>query len=89
MGECPHRHIQYCPLYIAGHVVDLVTCMTGDWARGCAVKRGSMNYQKALSRLERQRPEWLRRCQQAEENHRSWEQMKGECYSCRTHEGRL
>lgn len=76
MAECPHRHIQYCPLHIAGHVAGLVTCMTGDWARGCAVNRGTMSYLKAFRRLDKQRPEWLPHCQQAEKNHESWERMK-------------
>jgi hypothetical protein len=66
--------IQFCPLYVAGHIAGLPTCVTGDWALGCAVARGNADYDALIERLRAQRPDLVDEC----ELEKDWAERKRE-----------
>ena len=49
MTACPHANIIFCPLYVVSHGGDPSGCVTGNWAEGCAVQRGEMNYAREVA----------------------------------------
>lgn len=49
---CPHARVEHCPLYVAGHVPNLPTCLTGAIEEGCSVQRGEAVYDWLLGALE-------------------------------------
>jgi hypothetical protein len=49
--KCPHSQIQLCPLYVAGHIIGLPTCM-GSWDfDGCDVDHGDAQYEELIAAL--------------------------------------
>jgi len=66
--DCPHKNaIQYCPLYVAGHVAGLTTCWDGDmesdYGNHCAVERGTMDYAGAVAALRITNPMLVGQCE--------------------------
>lgn len=66
--DCPHKDaIQHCPLYVAGHVPNLLTCFTGqmetDYGIHCAVERGDMDYTGAVAALRIVNPMLVGQCE--------------------------
>lgn len=55
---CPHKHKQFCPLYVALHDPEAVRfgCDDGEIWNGCAVDRGKLDYQERLARLSAAHP---------------------------------
>ena len=69
MKKCPHEHVQYCPLYAAGHVAGLPTCM-GQWDwDGCDVDHGRVDYGQKVAELFRHNPQLVAERAAAEECH--------------------
>lgn len=67
MKGCPHEHVQYCPLYVAGHVAGLPTCM-GQWDfDGCDVYHGRADYSDLVAALFRADPNMVAECGEREE----------------------
>jgi hypothetical protein len=58
VDHCPNPDIRDCPLYVASHGADVPGCCTGDWALGCAVTRGEMNYAEAVANIRWGHREW-------------------------------
>lgn len=54
--KCPHQLVQYCPLYVAGHVVGLPTCLDKWDYDGCDVDHGRGQYEELIARLFRRDP---------------------------------
>ena len=51
MADCPHDHIEFCPLYVAAHEAGGLGCDDGRLGEdGCAVSRG-MDYGRGLAKL--------------------------------------
>jgi hypothetical protein len=66
--DCPHKDaIQHCPLYVAGHVPNLLTCFTGqmetDYGTHCAVERGEMDYRHAVETVRAINPMLVAQCE--------------------------
>lgn len=78
MAKCPHADIRFCPLYVVAHdgALGTVGCIKGEWAEGCAVKRGRMRYIAAVGRLYLQAPELVDECRFGEEQHEAQEQRR-------------
>lgn len=65
---CPHAEaIQHCPLYVAGHVPNLLTCFTEqmetDYGIHCAVERGEMDYRHAVETVRTVNPMLVAQCE--------------------------
>ena len=72
--RCPHEHVQFCPLYVAGHVVGLPTCM-GQWDfDGCDVHHGRADYCQLVGELFRADPKLVAECAMGEERFEVGEQ---------------
>lgn len=76
MKRCPHERIQYCPLYVAGHVVGLPTCMDQWDFDGCDVKHGRRDYESLVAELFRADPAMVARCAEEEEQYERAEQRE-------------
>lgn len=66
--QCPHAEaIQFCPLYVAGHVPGLLTCFTGqmetDYGVHCAVERGEMDFRHAVETVRAANPMLVAQCE--------------------------
>lgn len=76
MKRCPHEQVQFCPLYVAGHVVGLPTCM-GQWDfEGCDVDHGREEYEELVAQLFRHDPAMVADRALAEERFERAEQRK-------------
>ncbi len=78
-SRCPHEHIEFCPLYVAGHStrVDVLSfgCVD-DMARPCRVKRGKIDYAKSEAELAATAPRLVANCKFSEEARVSKEQRE-------------
>lgn len=49
---CPHKRIEFCPLYVAAHQAGGFGCIrNGDAGFTCAVKSGDFDYALGVGRL--------------------------------------
>lgn len=74
--KCPHGRVEFCPLYVAGHVAGLPTCMVQWDFDGCDVDHGRADYGSLVAKLSRQDVEMVAECAQAESRYMSAEQRK-------------
>jgi hypothetical protein len=74
--KCPHERVQYCPLYVAGHVVGLSTCMVKWDFDGCDVDHGRADYGQLVAKLFRQDANMVAECALGEERAMAAEQRK-------------
>lgn len=51
MRRCPHDRIQYCPLYVAAHVVGLPTCIGRNLDEGCDISQRKLDYGTIVAKL--------------------------------------
>lgn len=77
---CPHAEaIQYCPLYVAGHVAGLLTCWDGnmesDYGNHCAVERGKMDFAGAVAALRIAAPMLVGQCEFGKMKHDALRQV--------------
>ena len=73
-GKCPHDRVQFCPLYVAGHVGGLPTCM-GKWdEEGCDVDHGRADYCKLVVELFRADPKMVAECAEGQNRFEAKEQ---------------
>lgn len=84
-GRCPHDRVQDCPLYVAGHVPGLPTCMTGDWAYGCSVERGEAAYARLIQACRVAAPRLVAECEWSADLHQRSEQRRRNLRAARIH----
>lgn len=64
--KCPHGRVEHCPLYVAGHVVGLPTCMVKWDFDGCDVDHGRKDYGQLVAQLFRHDAQMIVDCAEAE-----------------------
>lgn len=69
--QCPHEHIQYCPLYVIAHDGRhyALTCIRGVDDGPCEVERGKMDYAAAVEQVRRADPRMVAIVAFNEQNH--------------------
>lgn len=76
-GKCPHKHIQYYPLYVGMHIADGPSCWPTNGSdpneKGCAVEQGA-DYGKLLAKFAAAHPREYAECAFAESARETKEQ---------------
>ena len=77
-GKCPHKHIQYCPLYVGMHIAGGPSCWPTNGSdpqdKGCAVEQGA-DYGQLLAKFAAAHPREYEQCAFAEHARESKEQQ--------------
>lgn len=75
--KCPHKHIQYCPLYVGMHIAGGPSCWPKNGSdpmlKGCAVEQGA-DYGKLAAQFAAAHPREYAQCTFAEQARETKEQ---------------
>lgn len=63
---CPHKRIEYCPLYVESHTGRGMGCVSGEEdgpLAVCRVGRGELRYEEAVAKLRAVDPHLVAQCE--------------------------